>query len=37
MAYRDAFEKGMQIARNAEGAGDGEMTDKKARRTWPFE
>ena len=36
VAYRDAFEKWMQIARNAEGAGDGEMTNKKARRMWTF-
>ena len=37
MAHRDAFEKWMQTARDAERIGDNEMTEEKARRMWPFD
>lgn len=37
MAHWDAFEKWMQTARDAMGAGDEDMTEGKARKMWPFD
>lgn len=35
--HRDAFNKWMETAREAEERGDDEMTEEKARRMWPFD
>lgn len=37
VAHKEAFENWMQTARDAEATGDGDMTEEKARRLWPFD
>lgn len=37
VAHRVAFEKWVQTARDAEGTGEDDMTEEKARRLWPFD
>ena len=37
VAHREAFEKWMQTARDAEVTGKHDMTEERARRMWPFD
>lgn len=37
VAHREAFEKWIQAARDAERTGEDNMSEEKARRMWPFD